>query len=561
MNSSNKNRPGFYLEDPFFQSSLYGKLKKITLSIIILFILLIINFRVYGQDNSVPDVSLHMAVLSGNLDAVKQHIRAGSNLNEKDAWGSTPLSIAITFDRTEVAKALIDAGADLKTKNNEGSTPLHIAALFCRPEIVKKLLDNGADRYIRNISGATAFDLVAAPFEYDKDLYDRISAGLKPLGLILDYQKIKKLRPQIAEMLRPDIRELKSVVYTPEIRDDWKTSTPGKQGLDPMLVAELYNDAAHMQTLYSLLVIKNGYLIAEGYFNGASVEQLAKRASLTKSYTSALVGIALDKGYIESLDQKMIDFFPEIKDQIKDPRKKSITIREMLQMRAGYPWEETDTVYWNAIWSGKYIHQIVDIPLTSNPGTRFQYSNLTSNWLGIITARACKMDLKSFGQKNLFSQLHVNIGDWSQDLDGYYIGCGDIQFTARDLAKFGLLYLNKGKYEGKQLVPADWVNQSFHRYSGNINSAGINSSKVGRYFHNIGYGYQWWSANAGNHSFNFAWGHGGQLIILLQESNMIIVATADPFYGKKKHFDAWEYEKSNINLVGKFIKYLPADLE
>ena len=512
-----------------------------------------------GQENPTQGINLHLAALQGNIDAVKWHIKAGSDLNEKDAWGSTPLIIAITFDRTEVAKALINAGADLNTGNKEGSTPLHIAALFCRAEIIKALLDKGADRYIRNISGATAFDIVAAPFEYDKTLYDKLSTGLKPMGLVLDYEKIKKLRPQIAAMLRSDTEDFRSIVYAPLIRDNWKTSTPEEQGLDPMLVAELYNDAAHMETLYGLLVIKNGYLIAESYFNGASIEQLSKRASVTKSYISALLGIALEKKYLNSIDQKMIDFFPEVANQITDPRKKEITIKEMLQMRAGFPWEETDTTYWNALWSGKYINKIVDIPLTKDPGSGFQYSNLTSNWLGIIISRACKTDLKSFGEENLFDPLRVKLGDWNRDLDGYYIGCGDIQFTARDMAKFGLLYLNGGKYEGKQLVSASWINEALQRYSEDINSAGIESGRVGRYFYDIGYGYQWWSAKAGDHYFNLAWGHGGQLIILLHELNMIIVVTADPFYGKQHHFDAWKYEKSNINMVGKFIKFLPQE--
>ena len=514
---------------------------------------------IYSQENKTPDVNLHMAVLQGNIDAVRQHIKAGTDLNKKDQFGSTPLMIAATFGKTEIAKALIEAGAYMNIGNNEKSTPLHIAALFCRPEIIQALLDKGANRYIRNISGSTAFDIVAAPFEYDKDLYDKISAGLKPLGLVLNYEKIKKMRPQIAEMLRPTTEELKSVEYTPLTRNDWKTSTPEEQGLDAMQVAELYNDAVHMETLYGLLVIKNGYLIAEGYFNGMSVEQLSKRASITKSYISALFGIAVNQGFIKSLDQKMIEFFPEVADHITDERKKSITVREMLQMRGGYPWEETDSVYWNAIWSGKYINKIVDIPLTKDPGSEFQYSNLTSNWLGIIVARACDMDLKSFGEKNLFSPLNVKLGDWPRDLDGYYIGSGDIQFTARDLAKLGLLYLNEGEYEGKQLIPSSWIKESLQRYSEDINSAGIKSSRVARYFHNIGYGYQWWSATAGEHRFNLAWGHGGQFIILLDDLNMIIVTTADPFYGKKNHFNAWQYEKSVINLVGKFIKYLPRE--
>jgi CubicO group peptidase (beta-lactamase class C family) len=500
-----------------------------------------------------------MAVLQGNIDAVRQHINAGSDMNEKDAWGSTPLIIATTFGKTEVASALIEAGADMNITNGEGSTPLLIAALLCRTEIIKALLDKGVNKYIRNNSGSTAFDIVAVPFEDDKGIYDKLREELKPLGLELDYEQIKMTRTKIAEMLRPRAEELEAVEYTPLAGNGWKVSTPETQKLDPMLVAELYLDAAELETLYGLLVIKNGYLIAERYFNEGSVEQLSKRASVTKSYTSALVGIALNQGCLTSVNQKMIDFFPEVAEKITDSRKKQITIQDMLQMRAGYPWEETDTSLWEALWSGHYIHNIIDFPLASDPGIQFQYSNLTSHWLGIIVSRACNTDLKSFGQEHLFSPLDVKVGDWNRDLNGYYIGGGDIQFTARDMATFGLLYLNDGEYGGKQIIPASWVRKSLQNYSEDAWITKDKLNKVGRYFRNLGYGYQWWSASVGEHHIDFAWGHGGQLIVLLADLDMIIVVTADPFYGKDRHWQAWKHEQANINLVGKFIKSLPKE--
>ena len=351
----------------------------------------------------------------------------------------------------------------------------------------------------------------------------------------------------------PSAEDLLAVEYTPLSGDDWKVSTPAEQGLDPTLVAMMYYNAAKLETIYSLLVIKNGYLIAERYFNEGSVEELSKRASVTKSYTSALVGIALEQGYLSSVDQKMMDFFPELADQITDPRKKQITIGEMLQMRAGYPWEETDPVLWDALWSGEYLSDIVNIPLTADPGTEFQYSNLTSHWLGIIVARAVGTDLKSFGQEHLFLPLGVKVGDdWNRDLDGYYIGCGDIQFTARDMAKFGLLYLNSGEYEGKQVISAVWVRDSLQTYSEDA------WDNIG-HFRDIGYGYQWWSARAGEHHVNFAWGHGGNLIVLVDGLDMVMVVTADSFYGKEAHWDSWKYEKANVNLVGEFINSLPSE--
>jgi CubicO group peptidase (beta-lactamase class C family) len=179
----------------------------------------------------------------------------------------------------------------------------------------------------------------------------------------------------------PSTVDLEAVDYTPLPGDGWEVSTPDEQGLDPMLVAELYHNAAELETLYGLLVVKNGHLIAEKYFNQGSVEQKARVQSATKSVTSALVGIALEQGCLSSVDEKMIEFFPEVAGQITDPRKEKITIRDMLQMRAGFPWEETHPALWEGLLSGRYPPLIEEFPLTADPGTKFQYSNLTSNWL------------------------------------------------------------------------------------------------------------------------------------------------------------------------------------
>jgi hypothetical protein len=150
-----------------------------------------------------PSMDIHSATLLGDLDVIKQHIAAGSDLNEKEpAVGSTPLISAAVFGKTEIARALIEAGADLNLKNNEGSTPLHSAAFLCRLEIVKLLLENGADRTLLNNYGSTALQSVQAPFAEVKFIYDQFSKDLGPLGFKLDYAHVEATRPVIAELLK-----------------------------------------------------------------------------------------------------------------------------------------------------------------------------------------------------------------------------------------------------------------------------------------------------------------------------------------------------------------------
>ena len=155
------------------------------------------------QQVEAPAVDIHTAVVTGNKDVLKQHIEAGTNLNEKDPFGgSSPLISAAVFGKTEEAKILVDAGADINFQNNDGSTALLSAAFFCRPEIVRMLLDAGADKNITNKFGATAYQTVAGSFEESKNTYDMIGKVLEPMGLKLDYAYIEQTRPVIAEMLK-----------------------------------------------------------------------------------------------------------------------------------------------------------------------------------------------------------------------------------------------------------------------------------------------------------------------------------------------------------------------
>jgi hypothetical protein len=150
-----------------------------------------------------PKIDIQTAIVSGNLEAVKQHIEAGTDIDMKDQMsGSTPLITAATFGKTAIAKALIDANADLDIKNNEGSTALHAAAFFCRIEIVQMLIDAGADKSIQNNHAATARQSVTGPFNEMKPIYEMIQKQLGPIGLKLDLGEVETARPIIAMMLQ-----------------------------------------------------------------------------------------------------------------------------------------------------------------------------------------------------------------------------------------------------------------------------------------------------------------------------------------------------------------------
>jgi len=151
----------------------------------------------------VPKVDIHTAVLYGNIEAVKQHITAGSDLNIKEPMGgSTPLISAITFDHTEIAKVLMDAGADPEIQNNDGSSALHVAAFFYRIEMVQELVDAKVDQTKRNNFGATALETISGPFANIKPVYEMMQAQLGPLGLKLDLDELEKNRAVVAEILK-----------------------------------------------------------------------------------------------------------------------------------------------------------------------------------------------------------------------------------------------------------------------------------------------------------------------------------------------------------------------
>ncbi|HCC69977.1 MAG TPA: ankyrin repeat domain-containing protein [Bacteroidales bacterium] len=153
-----------------------------------------------------PQQDLQTCVILGDYQSVLNHIKAGTDLNQVEPMGgSTALISSIVFGRSDISRALIEAGADLEIKNNEGSTALFVAAMFCRTETLKKLLISGANPELRNNYGSTPLETVEIPFENIRPVFDEVSKGLGPLGLKLDYDRIKEQRPVVADLLRKHI--------------------------------------------------------------------------------------------------------------------------------------------------------------------------------------------------------------------------------------------------------------------------------------------------------------------------------------------------------------------
>ncbi len=149
-----------------------------------------------------PKMDIHTAAVMGNVSMINDHIAYGSDLNIKEPMGgSTAMTTAALFGHTEIVEALITGGADVNALNNEGSTALHTAAFFCYQDIVKVLLENEVDQTVRNVHGSTALESVQAPFDSVKGIYEYLNGELKPLGITIDYDRVEKTRPIIAEIL------------------------------------------------------------------------------------------------------------------------------------------------------------------------------------------------------------------------------------------------------------------------------------------------------------------------------------------------------------------------
>ena len=257
-----------------------------------------------------------------------------------------------------------------------------------------------------------------------------------------------------------------------------------------------HREAKSLPRLHSLLISHHGELVFEEYYNGTNRWQPDNMKSASKSVISALVGIAIDKGFIESVDARIADYFPTLISDQTNTEKQYITIENLLTMQSGLE-TTSNRNYGKWVLSDNWVEFAINQPLVAEPGTRMLYSTGSTHLLSAIITIASGMDTKQFAQEMLTSQLGYSMSYWSQDPQGIYFGGNDMEMTPRQMLAFGSLYLNRGNHNGKQIIPESWVRESHQPHARSPRGQG-------RY-----YGYGWWLRDLAGMQVPVAWGYGG----------------------------------------------------
>jgi len=288
--------------------------------------------------------------------------------------------------------------------------------------------------------------------------------------------------------------------------------------IDAERLAEAYLSAERSGRVNSLLVERNGVLIAEAYFGGFGPDSLNTVWSVTKSFNSALIGIAIDEGYIAGVDEPIGDFLNAAVPDL-DEEKKTITIRQLLTMSCGLPWVEEglDSEYMDWMASADQLTYVLDKPLLYTPGERFDYSDGAAHLASAVLSEAVGMTTHEFARSRLFDPLGVGPTEWWVDNRGYNFGGVGLGIRSRDMIKFGRLYLQGGAWSGSQLVSSEWVEESTQAQI-RTDPDDPDASE---------YGYFWWIDGCSDHSCYRASGYSGQLIFVVPDLDLVAVVTSD----------------------------------
>lgn len=268
-----------------------------------------------------------------------------------------------------------------------------------------------------------------------------------------------------------------------------------------------------MPRLRSLLVARHGELVREAYYNGADANARTNIKSASKSILSALVGIAIAEGHFTGLDQPIAPLFPEYTAADADPRMAGVTVGTLLSMQAGL--EPTSFGnYGSWVSSGNWVRNALTRPFVDEPGGRMLYSTGSSHILSAALTRATGMSTLVYARSRLFEPLGIELRGWTTDPQGVYFGGNEMRLRPRELLAFAELYRRGGTHEGRQIVPAAWIRDSW-------------TQRTTSRFNGHGYGLGWWIRERRGYDVYFAWGYGGQYAFIVPELELTVVTTSD----------------------------------
>ena len=299
--------------------------------------------------------------------------------------------------------------------------------------------------------------------------------------------------------------------------DTWRVSTPEEQGLSSERLDEMMSfiEDNYLQ-IEGVVIIRNGYLIYEQYpVPEYDAETRHFLFSVTKSFTSALIGIAHEQGLIPDTSEPMVSFFPDREIANLDEGKTRVTVENLLMMRSGMKWDESSAGYdtpENDIYhinNGDGLQYCLDLPMVAEPGELWHYNTGSSHILSGIIRETSGMSTLDYAKTHLFTPIGIENVLWSADLGGTQKGGFDLQLTPRDMARFGYLYLNKGRWGDTQIISEEWVT--------------LSTSTQTQLNDELGYGYQWWTLP--NINAYRASGLYGQQIFVAPDQNIVFVLT------------------------------------
>lgn len=267
---------------------------------------------------------------------------------------------------------------------------------------------------------------------------------------------------------------------------------------------------------YSIIVSKNNDIVLEEYYNRKTKDSLNNIQSLTKGIISILVGIAIEKNYINSEDENIEQYFLEEFKSLSDPRKSYITIKHLLNQTSGLAWkgylEHED---W--ITSTTPISYVLNKPLEATPGEKYNYNSGATHLLSAIISKSTGKSTLEFAREHLFIPLEINSVNWKKRNQGYYDGAGfGLEMKPTDLIKIGELLMNQGNYNSNHIISVEWINKLFDKESKKPTQWGVRNST---------HGFCWYKGQINDQQLDYGMGYGGQFIVLLKDEKTVIVAT------------------------------------